>query len=161
MTTWHVVIGVDPGVTSGVALLVWRKVGPDVTFAGAEFVQVSHDLTVPVVELLIGMHRDHMTYLAVERFVVGRASMRAGKAGEITRRLVGQLSNGRVPSERLSLRSASEVKPWATDARLDAAGLLAPTKGMPHARDAARHALVASRAFAPDPLSRTFRKAGP
>lgn len=161
MSTWYVVVGVDPGMTSGIALLVWRRVGPeDVTFAGAEFAQVSHDLTLPVVDMLLGQNRDRMTYLAIERFVVGKASMRAGRAGEITRTLIGQLSNGRVPSDRLHLRSAADVKPWATDIRLAHAGLMVPTKGMPHARDAARHALFASfRIVAPDPLSRSFRKA--
>jgi hypothetical protein len=51
------------------------------------------------------------------------------------------------------------VKPWATDERLAAAGLLDPTKGMRHARDAARHALFcAVRDFGlPDPLSAKAR----
>jgi hypothetical protein len=47
------------------------------------------------------------------------------------------------------------VKPWATDTRLAAAGLMEPTTGMRHARDAARHALFAAvKTYGlPDPLS--------
>jgi hypothetical protein len=57
-------------------------------------------------------------------------------------------------------RSAADVKPWATDTRLQAAGLLDLTKGMRHARDAARHALFCAVCDfgLTDPLS---RKAGP
>jgi hypothetical protein len=48
------------------------------------------------------------------------------------------------------------VKPWATDERLEAAGLLDLTKGMRHARDAARHALFTAvkDGGVPDPLSK-------
>jgi hypothetical protein len=54
------------------------------------------------------------------------------------------------------LDQAAAVKPWVTDRRLEAAGLLALTSRMHHARDAARHALFAlakAEVFA-HPLSR-------
>jgi hypothetical protein len=56
-------------------------------------------------------------------------------------------------------RPAAHVKPWATDERLEAAGLLEATKGMRHARDAARHALFAAckDGGIPDPLSKRSR----
>ena len=80
-------------------------------------------------------------------------------ASRITRDLVGQLSalvsEGR--GVRQIQRSAAEVKPWGTDLRLTKSGLLAITKGMPHARDACRHALFAAvSAGMPDPLSAKF-----
>jgi hypothetical protein len=52
-------------------------------------------------------------------------------------------------------RTAALVKPWATDKRLVAAGLLDITRGLPHARDGARHALFSAHhdSGAPDPLS--------
>ena len=57
---------------------------------------------------------------------------------------------------KLHIRTAGEVKPWATDKRLHTAGLLDLTAGMRHARDAARHALYSAvRDYGlPDPLSR-------
>jgi hypothetical protein len=55
------------------------------------------------------------------------------------------------------VRGASDVKNWATDARLQAAGLWEVTAGMPrHARDGGRHALYCAvhHCGLPDPLSR-------
>src|SRR5690606_15573006 len=81
--------------------------------------------------------------LAVEKFVVGRRAARSAtaKAGEITRNLIGELQ---ALDEAAHLRPATQVKAWATDKRLEAAGLLDKTKGMPHARDAARRELYAA-----------------
>jgi hypothetical protein len=58
--------------------------------------------------------------------------------------------------EPVFTRAAALVKPWATDKRLHAAGLLDATKGMQHARDASRQALYAAvhMGVTPDPLSR-------
>ena len=91
--------------------------------------------------------------VAVEQFVVGRGSMRAGHDGAVTRDLIGALQQ---IAPLAYLRTASEVKPWASDLRMAAAGLLEPTKQLRHARDAARHALFAAVADCgiPDPLSR-------
>jgi hypothetical protein len=52
------------------------------------------------------------------------------------------------------------VKPWATDKRLTAAGLLAMTAKMADARDACRHALYTAvhDAGIPDPLSAAGRR---
>jgi hypothetical protein len=102
--------------------------------------------------------------VAIEKFVVRRraAASSTAAAGATTRDLVGQLEataldvRRRTAEVRVVLRSAAEVKPWATDTRLEAAGLLSACTGMRHARDAARHALFAAvkDAGAPDPLSR-------
>jgi len=50
----------------------------------------------------------------------------------------------------------TDVKPWAIPARLVKAGLIKPTEGMRHARDAARHALYAAvhERITADPLSK-------
>jgi hypothetical protein len=51
-------------------------------------------------------------------------------------------------------RPAGTVKPWATDKRLDDAGLLKLAGTSPHIRDAGRHMLFsACQAGLPDPLS--------
>ncbi|HEU4567679.1 MAG TPA: hypothetical protein VFR99_06550, partial [Marmoricola sp.] len=116
------------------------------------------------------------TLVQVERFVVGRRSGRSSTAaaGEVTRSMIGVLrevwegfdstSTGRLGG-RWFERSAANVKPWATDQRLQACvlpggtSLWLQTAGMRHARDAARHALFAAvhDGGLPDPLSSKAR----
>lgn len=106
--------------------------------------------------------RNRRVIVAAEQFVVnGRAGRsRTGTGGQIARDLIGALQH--LPRElapavvvELHLRAAGAVKPWATDKRLAEAGLLSATQALPHARDAARHALFAAvkTGLMPDPLS--------
>jgi hypothetical protein len=146
------VIGVDPGPTTGIAVL---HPGTDDVF----ILQGDPTGAAAAVETLLDTSAADRIVLAIEQFVIGRASMRAGRHGQATRDLIGVLealarSHATVS---LALRSASEVKPWATDRRLAAAGLIEPTRGMGHARDACRHALFAAvhSGLMPDPMSRT------
>lgn len=138
------VIGVDPGQTTGIARLLLADLS-------VELVQCSAGVVLDVVAALAG---DRPAQLAVEQFVVGpRASRSASpQAAQITRDLIGALLAA--DGARVKLRTAAGVKPWATDARLKAAGLHRP--GMRHAMDAARHALFAavSDCGIPDPLSK-------
>jgi len=160
------VIGVDPGPTPGIVMLRWdledggRMETPIV-------VQCNFDFAHHVLDRLLGAYAG-ATIVQCERFVIGRKSMRAGAAGEATSTLIGELrevweENDSTPNGRLGgrwfERSASQIKPWATDGRLAAAGLLLPTTGMRHARDAARHALFAAvhDGKIPDPLSKRAR----
>jgi len=131
------VIGVDPGPTPGICLL--REDGEPWVL------QCNHEAAVDVVRSLMdidGASPEHRI-LAVEKFVVGRRAARSAtaKAGETTRNLIGELQ---ALDKDAHLRPATQIKAWATDKRLEAAGLLDKTKGMPHARDAARHALYAA-----------------
>ncbi|MET0423635.1 MAG: hypothetical protein ABW046_07165 [Actinoplanes sp.] len=117
--------------------------------------QASPRLILPVLRMLAD---DDLTAIALEQFVVGRRAARSSSpaAGAVTRSMVGVVTSwSSLPNLTLRQRSASEVKPWATDKRLHAAGLLDPTIGMRHARDAARHALfcAVSDYGLPDPLS--------
>lgn len=152
------VIGVDPGPTTGIVAFEhpgWLL--PN----GIRVVQCSANAAVTLVRTLVAQRWSVL--LAVERFVVGRGSMRAGQHGTVTRELIGALQSlyeGLDGPLGWRARSASEVKPWATDERLAAAGLLDPTKGMGHARDAARHALYAAvrDCGMPDPLSRKAKR---
>ena len=146
------VIGVDPGPTTGLALICWHA---DSRVPTVEVAQVSDTLAVELFGLMLGAPTDH-NLVAIERFVVGRTSMKSGRDGEVTRTLIGAVSeratrHGDTPV----LRSAANVKPWATDERLAAAGLLDVCKAMGHARDAARHALFTAvrDGGLPDPLS--------
>lgn len=147
----RVYIGIDPGPIPGiVALTVWDSGKPDTAV-----IQCSHDITSTIVGGLLDAVHLPVT-LATERFV---ARGRASAVQSLTRDLVGQLQEIAHGHEaRFVQRSASEVKPWATDARLEAAGLLEATKGMRHARDAVRHALFAAvkDGGLPDPLSKAW-----
>jgi hypothetical protein len=149
-----VIIGVDPGLTTGVFAIEYgddgkRTYGPiAVQVHGSEGV-------VPIVNLLLA-RRAAEPLLAVEQFVVGGRASRSSSAhaGRITRALIAELGELGAP---VFTRNASLVKTWATDKRLEAAGLLPCTKGMNHARDAGRHALYAAVhcGYTHDPLSRT------
>lgn len=141
------VIGVDPGPTPGVVVLDLE----DGRLVEVGALQCSASLLYTVVATF---NPDHQAVVAVERFVV------RGRASTAQQTTLDQVANLTRLYPRMAVRSASQVKPWATDARLDAAGLSAATKGMRHARDAARHALYAAvkNGGLPDPLSKEFTR---
>lgn len=143
------VIGIDPGPTVGLALLGMSGEPLIVQCNWAAFDDVLIALT----------PNWHDVGLAVEQFVTGRLTPRANDPGatRAARAVIDRCQHyAREHAFLCYLRSAAAVKPWATDERLAAVGLLAPTKGMPHARDAARHALFTGvKEFGwADPLSK-------
>jgi hypothetical protein len=91
----------------------------------------------------------------IEAFIPSRGAGARRDGAAVTRRLVTELT-GSALKIRWHERAAGLVKPWATDKRLLAAGLYQLCQGMPHARDAARHAIycAAQDCGMPDPLSR-------
>lgn len=161
MNLSRVVIGVDPGPVPGVVVI---HPGPPLR------TQVFQCDAGSVLWLVLGLISEAdrwalNTVLAVERFVVGPRAGRSSTsdAGRITRDMVGKLAGIQAynPTNlQVVQRSASEVFPWASDARLSRIGLYAATKGMQHARAAARHALYAAvrDGGMTDPMSREFRK---
>jgi hypothetical protein len=152
------IVGIDPGPVVGVTRLFLGTVWDGRMLGESGVGQVDPSL---LGALLTGLEPYRPT-IAIERFVVGSRAGRSAtaKAGEEARNVVTYVDEW---AARLGfpvfMRSAAEVKPWATDERLKAAGLLDITAGMRHARDAARHALFcAVKTYGlPDPLS---RKAG-
>lgn len=156
------IIGIDPGPTPGMVELVYT----DRKLIDTHVVQCSLGIASAVFLALIAERSTKAwdTTVQIERFVIGRRSARSStaSAGAQTRDLVGALQH---EAEQLGaaciLQNAGTVKPWATDLRLEAAGLLAATRGMAHARDAGRHALYAacSAAGLPDPLSKEWSAA--
>lgn len=140
------VLGVDPGVTTGVFWLA--ATGPPLAY------QCNASGAYPLVAFLLEANDGPaQVILAGERFVPGRGPGARGAAATATRAVIADLDG---LSDGWHWRSAAQVKPWATDRRLAAAGLAAHCHGMPHAADAARHALFAAvhDAGYPDPLSR-------
>lgn len=149
-------IGIDPGPIPGIVLL---------RGATSHVVQCSASLAPAVLHALLEYDVGCPAVVQIEAFVPGRKARAAGQASAATRDLIGQLrqiwedfdstSDGRLGGHWFQ-RSAGEVKPWATDERLEAAGLLEATRGMRHAKDAARHALFCAvrDGGIPDPLSK-------
>lgn len=149
------VLGIDPGGTTGwVSLTYWQgQIGPWELHPGQ---LTATDEVLAWVRWCL--EHGHLDLVAIEKFVVSRRSGRSktAQAGEAARLIIGGVAQlCQEHGVRFVQRPAGTVKPWATDRRLDAAGLLAPTKGMGHARDAARHALYAAvrDLGLPDPLS--------
>lgn len=141
--TGLLVVGVDPGPIPGVVVL-----GRVADGAPSIFQTDPGTVLWLLREVLTAGPAGVRRILAVERFVIGMRTARLStpKAGAVTRDMIGAVAAlGReLPGVELMQRSASEVMPWASDKRLTAAGLLDSTKGMPHARAAARHALFAA-----------------
>lgn len=152
-----IIIGVDPGSTTGLAVLTLV----DGRYWCEQVLQVPAGDVPKVFEDLFSWDIDSTTRIATEAFMIrGRAARsRTPKGGEHARRINGWI-HGTFPDRMVTSRSASQVKKWATDRRLAAAGILEQTKGMSHARDAQRHALFAARMDLqwPDPLSVTYPK---
>lgn len=166
MTGELLVIGVDPGPQPGIVALRWS----DGLLLSAHVVQCTAGIAPSIVTWLLAedIHPELRAVVQTERFVVGRGSGKSARAGAVTRDLVGAVERevgfhshlvSGYPATVVQ-ENASRVKTWATDARLEAAGLLAMTKGMTHARDAARHSLFASvmHGLVPDPLSKGARR---
>lgn len=150
------VIGVDPGPVPGIVRL---EIGEG-KLLDALALQVSPGSQIEAMLNALHDNRAHGADFAIayERFVVGRRASRSAtaSAGARTRDMIGVVDAwGKARCRGVHTRAAADVKPWAVDKRLHAAGLLDLTAGMRHARDAARHALFcAVRDYGlPDPLS--------
>jgi hypothetical protein len=147
------IIGVDPGLTTGVFAVEYDEGG---ALIGGRFAVQVHgsEGAVPTVQTFLGMRPLAEPLLAVEQFVVSAraAKSRTPQGGREARAIIAELGDLGV---HVFTRNASIVKNWATDKRLEAAGFLDPTKRMAHARDAARHALYAAVrcGYTTDPLS--------
>lgn len=144
----------DPGGTTGVALVVF---GDD----GRYHLELHGGLKGSAEDVLRTLAPISGTSIpvAVERFVVSRRAGRSASSGaaDKARNIIGGLVSGN--AGRVHLATAAEAKAWATNKRLDAAGL-APTDGLPHSRDACRHALYTLVKFyrCPDPLGSAYRR---
>lgn len=178
MTGELLAIGVDPGPMPGIVALRWSVSDSGVALLeGVEIIQCTPGIAPSIVrELLVSdSHPDLRAVVQLERFVVGKTSMKAARAGAVTRDLVGEVQREVQLTSRTAdghdavatQQNAARVKHWATDARLmhvqkHGSDLYRLTAGVRHARDAARHALFASchDGGVPDPLSKTTNHRG-
>lgn len=154
------VIGVDPGPTSGVCLLCLEPVydipgviSPPVIRTRLVFSCNSPAVFGLVEHLLEANEGPTRIVAAGEQFVAGRGAGARGHGAAVVREVIADLKS---LHGGWHWRSASDVKPWATDDRLKKAGLYEMTNKMIDARDAARHALFCAvhDCGLPDPLSR-------
>lgn len=147
-----IILGIDPGGTTGLCTLVQTSDGyhahpRQLTSTGVHGLLAYIDT---IAAETAGTYGELL--LACEDFVVrGLATRTASTAPKLTRELIGAV---RGLPYRSVFRVAGAVKPWATDKRLAAAFGQGTFTGMPHAADAARHALYAGvRDLGwPDPL---------
>jgi hypothetical protein len=149
-------IGVDPGPVPGLVEVRYL----DGELIGVDVMQCSTNWIGLALGALLSAE-DGETHVQLEAFVVGNRSARSStaNAGAVTRDVLSKLTfmaSEFLPGSAIHVLRATDVKPWATDERLEALGLLEATAGMRHARDAARHALYCAVRFGgvPDPLSR-------
>lgn len=149
-------LGIDPGPTTGMLLAVWQ---PGIRAAVLVRAFECDAATAPfLLHRILDTCASMIARIGIEEFRSGPRSQRLrGTRASTTRDLVTDLAGiARDRWRAPAARPAALVKPWATDERLDRAGLLAPTAGLPDARDGGRHALYAAAhdCGLPDPLSR-------
>lgn len=147
--------GVDPGPTTGILIAVWH---PGIRRAVlVRAFECNLAAAPPLLDMLLSACGAAARRGGIEQFRSGPRSQRLrGTRADDTRTLADQLCALAWERCPLTARPAALVKPWATDERLDRAGLLEPTAGLRDARDAARHALYTAvhDCNLADPLSR-------
>jgi hypothetical protein len=148
-------LGIDPGPTTGMALLGYAGG----LLVRAEVYQCNATAAPALMSYLLETTKGPV-FAQFERFVRSLKPLKGSGPG-ITAKLANELEAeaGSRVRVRAVVRSAGDVKPWATDLRLEKAGLLVLVPAMGHAADACRHALFTAchDAGQADPLSRRPR----
>ena len=157
------VIGCDPGPTTGLSFLDYA----DEKLVGWTVLQVDGNSAPGVLTAILaqgyagpsaapGFHpgRIGKRYAQVEPFITGQGAGTRGPKADYTRQEAFKLLELlQMWGYAVQLRKAADVKPWASDKRLKAAGILRPPENR-HGNDASRHAIfcAAHDARMPDPL---------
>lgn len=148
-------LGADPGDTTAFLLATWENR----RLARVRCWQVNADGAGELLEWVLSAYGHLIGAAGIEEFRRGPRStaLRGTSASSVARQVDALAGRIRAAGIAVAVRPASTVKTWATDKKLDAAGLLAATSGMPkHARDAGRHSLFTAceNLGMPDPVSR-------
>ncbi len=155
-------VGVDPGPATGICIFDYSGG----QLVGRTLLTTDGGSAVVVLKgLLEAYYRDvpGKRVGALEKFVTGQSAGSRGKAADVTRQLVMELAEVlQLYGYRAVIRSAADVKPWATDKRLIAAGVpggMVSRTEFRHAMDAARHCLFGAReaGIITDPLASGIR----
>jgi hypothetical protein len=149
------VIGCDPGPTTGLCLLEYAG---DV-IVGRTSVQVDGDSAQYVLEAVLRAYladpeRVVKRYAEVEAFVTGQGAGTKGGNADYTRQEVFKFTEQlQMWGYSVKIRKAADIKTWASDKRLKAAGILRSPENR-HSNDGGRHAIFCAThdAFRSDPL---------
>jgi hypothetical protein len=138
------VIGIDPGPTTGVSFIDYLDTAPQPI--QIEIFQMPAAAVEHFLEAYIGWwyKGDKITakFAQIEKFVTGQSAGTKGKAAELTRQCVmRQAEMLQLFGYAVKIRSAAEVKPWASDKRLEKLGCTASKSSLVHGRDGARHGM--------------------
>lgn len=137
-------LGVDPGRTCGIAVAYW-----DGSWRHPGAYQCDADSAPALLGWLVELNTRPdivggaiRVRAGVEEFRPGTGAGARGANASVTRSQVDALA-GVIGAcgGRVSVRPAASVKPWASDKRLERAGLLAVCHAMGHSADAMRHLL--------------------
>lgn len=149
------IVGVDPGPVTGICEIMYSTTTHK--YSAVSLIQA--DIWTAITMLSPTRSGGRVlpgVAVAAEAFVDGRRSGRvAGRSGsDATRAVLDHLRMAfqleaedpyNLGRNRLSIRSAGQIKPWATDDRLAAAGIVIQNPStMRHALDAGRHALYSA-----------------
>lgn len=148
------VIGIDPGPNTGICVVTFARI-QDWTDFHPRWFQCDGKSAPLLCSWIEGSIEAYTrTYIQIEEFIPGNGAGSKGENAQLTRELSHKLGSF-FPYADVKLVHAAEVKAWATDKRLEAAGFKYPYAGtaMRHANDAARHALYRTRRLGwKDPL---------
>lgn len=159
-------VGVDPGPATGICLLDYDRG----ILAGRVLLQCDAGSAAVVLRELLIARKDtpvRKRVGSVEKFVTGASAGSRGTAADVTRQLVMELAEVlQLFGYAVKIRPAADVKPWATNKRLVAAGIAPSERGMHgdmnHAYDGARQAVFGAKeaGIILDPLRRDAPASG-
>lgn len=155
------VVGIDPGKTTGICLMEYVDGQPyPIPECNITLFQVYHSNALRVLEAYLAHfyadERIVKRFAGVEKFETGASAGTRGKSADLTRQFeIKFVEMLQLFGYYTKIRKAGDVKPWATDKRLERAGLPKPTTDTRHQSDGGRHCLFAAvnDAHMKDPLA--------
>lgn len=156
-------IGADPGPATGLMFMDYE----DARLVGWSAITVPGQCAVVTLKahILAYYAGNHVAKRvgSIEHFVTGQSAGSRGKAADVTRQLEMEIAEIlQMFGYKTTIRPAADVKPWATDKRLVAAGIPLSVVGRTefrHAMDGGRHCIYGAReaGVIPDPLASVTR----